>query len=82
MRGYQKKPFGCWMILLGAGFALWILSGCDLMGVARTPTPFPDAAYTAAAQTIIAQLTQVAPTATTGPILLPTPTRAEGEEAG
>jgi hypothetical protein len=52
------------------------LSGCDLLRTPPASTPLPDAAYTAAAQTIIAQLTQVAPLATATPLptLVPSPT--------
>ena len=52
------------------------LSGCDLLRTPPAPTPIPDAAYTAAAQTIIAQLTQIAPPATSTPLptLVPSPT--------
>src|SRR3989304_4860204 len=50
-----------------------VLSGCDLLRTPPAPTPIPDAAYTAAAQTIIAQLTQIAPpeTPTPPPTLAP-----------
>jgi len=50
-----------------------VLSGCDLLRTPSAPTLIPDAAYTAAAQTIIAQLTQIAPpeTPTPPPTLAP-----------
>lgn len=47
------------------------LSACGLVGTPRAPTPFPDTAYTAAAQTIIAQFTE---TALAAPPTLATPT--------
>ena len=52
------------------------VSGCDLLRTPPAPTPIPDAAYTAAAQTIIAQLTQIAPLVTPTPLptLVPSPT--------
>lgn len=50
-----------------------LLAGCQV-GVTRTPTPIPDLAFTQAAQTIVADLTQNAPTATETP--LPTATQA------
>lgn len=62
--------FGIALVLVMA------LSGCNLSVMPQTPTPIPDAAYTAAAETVIAQLTQVASVATptAPPILVPSAT--------
>ncbi len=62
-----------WRRLLGMSFLAALLAGCVLPGaVTPAPTTVPETpqanpAYTAAAQTIIAQLTAVAPTETVQP---------------
>jgi len=70
---YKLKVEYCMGMMLVVVMAL---SGCDLLRTPPAPTPIPDAAYTAAAQTIIAQLTQIAPpaTPTPPPTLVPSPT--------
>jgi hypothetical protein len=60
---FQRRSNLFWTTLLAAV----VLSACGLIGTPAAPTPFPDAAYTAAAQTIIAQLTQNSPPATNTP---------------
>jgi len=67
---YRLKVEYCLGMMLVVAVAL---SGCDLLRTPPAPTPIPDAAYTAAAQTIIAQLTQIAPpeTPTPPPTLAP-----------
>ena len=67
-----KVKYCVWMTLV----VVLALSGCNLLGTSPAPTPIPDAAYTAAAQTIIAQLTQIAPpeTPTPPPTLVPSQT--------
>ena len=70
---YRLKVEYCLGMMLVVAVAL---SGCDLLRTPPAPTPIPDAAYTAAAQTIIAQLTQIAPpeTPTPPPTLVPSQT--------
>ncbi|HEX9617476.1 MAG TPA: hypothetical protein VGA03_08660 [Anaerolineales bacterium] len=49
------------LVFLGlATLTLTAMSACGLVGTPQVPTPFPDSAYTAAAQTIIAQITETA----------------------
>ena len=70
---YRLKVEYCLGMMLVVAVAL---SGCDLLRTPPAPTPIPVAAYTAAAQTIIAQLTQIAPpeTPTPPPTLVPSQT--------
>jgi hypothetical protein len=58
-----------------------LVSACTLSAPPASPTPFPDAAYTAAAQTVIAEFTQNAPPATPTPVVQATPTSAAAETA-
>ena len=44
--------------------AMVFSAGCNAAGPTQPPTPFPDSAYTQAAETVIARLTQNAPTVT------------------
>ena len=54
-----------WKVILGNLILGLLLAGCR---GAVTPTPFPEAAFTQAAQTIIAELTQNAPTPSDTPV--------------
>ncbi len=54
------------------GWAAATLAACALPP-GKTPTPAPAAAYTAAAQTVVALLTQSAPLPTLTPVASPTP---------
>jgi hypothetical protein len=58
---------------LGLIFPAFLLLGCSALNPVVPPTPFPILAYTAAAQTVIADLTRTAPPA---PLPLPTDTPA------
>jgi hypothetical protein len=72
------------LTLLIALLCIGILVSCSPGGGAPSPTPFPDSAYTQAAETIIAEMTLNAPpviptavpptrTSTPSPTALPTP---------
>jgi hypothetical protein len=68
----RKFTLGVHLIVVLLVFAA--LSACGLVGTPQAPTPFPDSAYTEAAQTIIAQFTETALAAP--PTLQPTETPA------
>ncbi len=63
------------LLLLEAGLAVVLLSACTPAASPVVDTPTPNAAYTAAAETIIAQLTEVSRPKTETPTLPPTDTR-------
>jgi hypothetical protein len=74
-----KIKFGIPVFWISLFLLLSILSACNLAGTPQAPTPFPDSAYTAAAQTIVAQLTETALSVppTTGPTAPPVVDTAE-----
>jgi hypothetical protein len=72
-RCYLEKNIRMGLVISLAVLTFVSLSACGLVGTPQSPTPFPDTAYTAAAQTIIAQFTETALAVTPEP--LPTETQ-------
>ncbi|HEY58025.1 MAG TPA: hypothetical protein G4O04_05760 [Anaerolineae bacterium] len=69
------------MFVLSGLFALVGMAACAVFNPAATPTPALEAVYTAAAQTVVAVLTQSAPVATFTPPVTPTPLLARTPSA-